>query len=78
MRIGKPLEVTRAILIRVGWQWRGRRMAGQTGFFDAQERVRRLSVPGNPLARLRAVEKTEAFRWELDAALLCADCNSSG
>lgn len=44
-------------------------MAGQGGFFDAEERLRWLSASGDPLERLRAVVDFEAFRAELEAAL---------
>jgi hypothetical protein len=40
-------------------------MAGQPGFFDADE----LSASGDPLERLRAVVDFELFRPELEAAL---------
>ena len=48
-------------------------MAGQAGFFDAEERLRWLSASGDPLERLRAVVDFEAFRAELEAALPRAD-----
>jgi transposase, IS5 family len=44
-------------------------MAGQGGFFDTDERLRRLSAAGDPLERLAAVVDFELFRPELDAAL---------
>ncbi|TQF76235.1 IS5/IS1182 family transposase, partial [Elioraea sp. Yellowstone] len=44
-------------------------MAGQPGFFDAEERLGWLSASGDPLERLRAVVDFEAFRAELEAAL---------
>lgn len=56
----------------------GRGMAGQTGFFDAEERLRWLSVSGDPLDRLRAVVEFEAFRAELEAALPRADHSRGG
>ena len=40
-------------------------MAGQPGFFDADERLRWLSASGDPSERLRAVVDFEAFRGEL-------------
>ena len=48
-------------------------MAGQPGFFDAEERLRWLSTSGDPLERLRAVVDFKAFPAELEAALPCAD-----
>jgi hypothetical protein len=45
------------------------RMAGQPGFFGAEERLRWLSASGDPLERLRAVVDFEAFRAKLEAAL---------
>jgi IS5 family transposase len=53
-------------------------MAGQAGFFDAEERLRRLSASGDPLERLRAVVDFEAFRAELEAALPRADRSRGG
>lgn len=53
-------------------------MAGQAGFFDAEERLRWLSASGDPLERLRAVVDFEAFRAELDAALPRADRSRGG
>ena len=53
-------------------------MAGQAGFFDAEERLRWLSASGDPLERLRAVVEFEAFRVELEAALPRADRSRGG
>jgi IS5 family transposase len=53
-------------------------MAGQAGFFDAEERLRWLSASGDPLERLRAVVDFEAFRAELEAAPPRADRSRGG
>jgi len=53
-------------------------MAGQAGFFDAEERLRWLSASGDPLERLRAVVEFEAFRAEPEAALPRADRSCGG
>jgi hypothetical protein len=53
-------------------------MAGQPGFFDADERLRGLSASGDPLERLRAVVDFELFRPELEAALARADRRRGG
>jgi hypothetical protein len=53
-------------------------MAGQPGFFDADERLRALSASGDPLERLRAVVDFEPFRPELEAALARADRSRGG
>ncbi len=53
-------------------------MAGQPGFFDAEDRLRWLSASGDPLERLRAVVDFEAFRAELEAALPRADRSRGG
>jgi len=53
-------------------------MAGQAGFFDAEERLRWLSASGDPLERLRAVVDFEAFRGELEAALPRAERSRGG
>jgi IS5 family transposase len=53
-------------------------MAGQPGFFDAEERLRWLSASGDPLERLRAVVDFEAFRAELEASLPRADRSRGG
>jgi IS5 family transposase len=53
-------------------------MAGQAGFFDADERLRALSAAGDALERLRAVVVFEAFRADLEAALPRADRSRGG
>jgi transposase, IS5 family len=53
-------------------------MAGQPGFFDAEERLRWLSASGDPLERLRAVVDFEAFRPDLEAALPRAERGRGG
>jgi IS5 family transposase len=53
-------------------------MAGQPGFFDAEDRLRWLSASGDPLERLRAVVEFEVFRAELEAALPRADRSRGG
>ncbi|MCB4825592.1 hypothetical protein [Roseicella aerolata] len=45
-------------------------MAGQLGFFDAEDRLRWLLASGDPLERLRSVVDFEVFRAELEAAEL--------
>lgn len=53
-------------------------MAGQAGFFDADERLRALSAAGDPLERLKAAVDFELFRPELEAALHRADRSKGG
>jgi hypothetical protein len=53
-------------------------LAGQPGFFDADERLRALSAAGDPLERLRAAVDFELFRPELEAALDRADRSRGG
>jgi IS5 family transposase len=53
-------------------------VAGQPGFFDADERLRALSAAGDPLERLRAAVDFEAFRPELETALARADRSRGG
>lgn len=53
-RLEKPFAVTRSDLIRWRWQRRRRGMAGQGGFFDAEERLRCLSASGNLGSNSRA------------------------
>lgn len=53
-------------------------MAGQRGFFDADERLRELSAAGDPLERLLAVVDFEIFRDELTAALRRSDRRKGG
>jgi hypothetical protein len=45
-------------------------MAGQPGFFDGEERLKALSASGDPLERLAQVVDFEAFREDLEKALL--------
>jgi hypothetical protein len=56
----------------------GAAIAGQAGFFDADERLRALSAAGDPLERLRAVVKFEALRAGLETALPRADRSRGG
>jgi transposase, IS5 family len=53
-------------------------MSSQPGFFDADERLRRLSAAGDPLERLRAVVDFELFRPALDTTLERADRSRGG
>ena len=53
-------------------------MVGQSGFFDAEERLKALSAAGDPLERLAAVVDFEVFRAELQAALARADRTKGG
>lgn len=53
-------------------------MAGQPGFFDADERLRALSAAGDPLERLAAIVDFELFRPDLEAALDRADRSRGG
>ena len=53
-------------------------MSKQSGFFDADERLRALSAAGDPLERLKAVVDFELFRPELEAALDRADRRRGG
>jgi transposase, IS5 family len=53
-------------------------MAGQCGFFDADQRLRELSEAGDPLERLLAVVDFEIFRDELNAALRRSDRRKGG
>jgi hypothetical protein len=48
-------------------------MAGQPGFFDADERLKAVSVAGDPLERLSKVVDIEVFRENLEAALARVD-----
>jgi IS5 family transposase len=48
-------------------------MAGQPGFFDAEERLKVLSASGDPLERLSKVVDFAQFRPDLEAALVRAD-----
>jgi transposase, IS5 family len=53
-------------------------MAGQPGFFDADERLKALSAAGDPLERLGRVVAFEQFRAEVEAALARADRAKGG
>jgi transposase, IS5 family len=53
-------------------------MAGQPGFFDAEERLQALSAAGDPLERLAAAVDFELFRAELEAALQRSDRAKGG
>ena|SRR5689334_18758724 len=53
-------------------------MSNQPGFFDADERLRKLSAAGDPLERLRAAVDFELFRPALGAALERADRERGG
>jgi hypothetical protein len=53
-------------------------MAGQPGFFDADERLQALSAAGDPLERLARVVDFGLFRSELEAALDRSDRTKAG
>lgn len=53
-------------------------MAGQPGFFDADERLEALSAAGDPLERLATVVDFEVFRTELEASLARSDRAKGG
>src|SRR5689334_3430496 len=53
-------------------------MAGQTGFFELDERYRALSAAGDPLQRLAKVVDFELFRGELEMALRRSDRSKGG
>lgn len=53
-------------------------MAGQSGFFDSEERLRALSAAGDPLERLAQVVDFELFRAELETALSRSDRSKGG
>jgi transposase, IS5 family len=53
-------------------------MAGQPGFLDADERLKALSVAGDPLERLSTVVDFEVFREDLEAALARSDRAKGG
>jgi IS5 family transposase len=48
-------------------------MAGQPGFFDDEERLKALSAFGDPLEPPAQVVDFEAFREDLEKALLRSD-----
>jgi transposase, IS5 family len=53
-------------------------MAGQPGFFDADERLKALSVAGDRLERLSTVVDFEVFREDLEVALARSDRAKGG
>ena len=53
-------------------------MPGQPGFFDGEERLKALSASGDPLERLARVVDLEAFRQDLERALLRSDRAKGG
>src|SRR5512138_2035442 len=53
-------------------------MAGQPGFFDADERLKVLSAAGDPLVRLAAVVDVALYRGELETALERSDRSKGG
>jgi IS5 family transposase len=53
-------------------QWRDNR------FFDGEERLKALSASGDPLERLAQVVDFEAFREDLEKALLRSDRQGAG
>src|SRR5512138_3933699 len=53
-------------------------MAGQPGFFDADERLKVLAAAGDPLVRVAAVVDFELFRGELETALERSDRSKGG
>jgi len=53
-------------------------MAGQSGFFDSDERLAWLSAAGDPLERLSQVVDFSLFRADLEAALNRADRSKGG
>ena len=53
-------------------------MWGQAGFFDIDDRLRRLSDLGDQLEAFRVVLDFEIFRPELDAALAYSDGRKAG
>jgi hypothetical protein len=56
----------------------GSAMAGQSGFFDGEERLKALSAAGDPLERLTAVVDFEVFRSDLERALARAGRSKGG
>jgi hypothetical protein len=50
-----------------------RRVSGQPGFFDSDERLKALSAAGDPLERLAGVIDFEVFRGDLETALARSD-----
>jgi IS5 family transposase len=53
-------------------------MAGQSGFFDVEDRLKQLSAKGDALERLSAVVDFELFRADLEHAVVRADRSRGG
>src|ERR1700730_3491068 len=53
-------------------------MGRQPGFFDVDDRLKRLSDLGDQLEAFRAIVNFETFRPELNAALVCSDGAQGG
>ena len=53
-------------------------MRGQTGFFDVDDRMKRLSDLGDQLETFRPVVDFEMYRLELNAALAYSDGSQGG
>ena len=53
-------------------------MAGQSGFFDSDDRLKALSAAGDPLERLAQVIDFEVFRRDLATALSRSDRTKGG
>ena len=53
-------------------------MAGQSGFFDVEERLKELSAKGDALERLNAVVDFELFRADLERAIVRSDRSRGG
>jgi transposase, IS5 family len=66
--------VVRCVGVRAG----GRRLRGQAGFFDIEERLNQLSAKGDELERLSQVVDFERFRADLEAAGPRADGSKGG
>jgi len=60
--------------VRIG----GLRMRGQTGFFDIDERLGKLSAKGDELERLNTLVDFELFRGDLERAVLRSDRSRGG
>src|SRR6516165_7698858 len=54
------------------------RMRGQTGFFDIDERLGKLSAKGDELERLNTLVDFELFRGDLERAVLRSDRSRGG
>lgn len=53
-------------------------MRGQRGFFNVDDRLKRLSDLGDQLEAFRAAVEFEAFRPDLNAALYYSDGSQGG